>query len=67
MKLADWLKAKNVTQTEFADTIGVTPGFISQLISGVSKPGPGRIEAIHKATGGEVTATDLLDLPSAAA
>jgi transcriptional regulator with XRE-family HTH domain len=64
MKLADWLKTNNVTQTEFAEKIGVTPGFISQLISGTSKPGPGRIEAIHKETAGAVTATDLLDLPA---
>ena len=67
MKLADWLKVNGVTQVEFAKRIGVTSGFVSQMCAGVSRPGLDRIEAIHKATSGEVTATDFLDLPASAA
>lgn len=67
MKLTDWLKDNKVTQTDFAERIGVTPGFISQICSGTSRPGLDRIGAIHRETLGQVTAADWIDLPEQAA
>ena len=44
---------------KLAERIGVTPGFISQLVSGHRQVPVERCTAIEQATGGKVTRRDL--------
>lgn len=61
-KLAQWLNAepKPMAKTDFAEKIGVTPGYVSQLCSD-NPPWPGRVIAkrIGEVTNGAVTPNDL--------
>ena len=61
-KLADWLHAdpKPMTKAAFADAIGVTAGYVSQLC-GDTPPWPGRdlAKRIAEVTEGAVTPNDL--------
>lgn len=60
MKLAEWLKSKGVTQTEFAERIGVTSGYISQLCAEIVWPGRKVATEIARATDNAVTANDFV-------
>ncbi len=67
MKLSDWLDLPNPDgsrkrRDEFAKSIDVTPQMISNYCAGRMWPGRERMEAIVKATNGEVTANDFIDL-----
>lgn len=61
-KLAQWLNAdpKPISKVAFAEAIGVTPGYISQLC-GEDPPWPGRdiAKRIGEVTNGAVTPNDL--------
>jgi 3,4-dihydroxy 2-butanone 4-phosphate synthase/GTP cyclohydrolase II len=61
-KLAQWLNAepKPMAKSDFAEKIGVTPGYVSQLCSD-SPPWPGReiAKRIGEVTEGRVTPNDL--------
>lgn len=61
-KLAQWLNAdpKPISKAAFAEAIGVTPGYISQLCSD-NPPWPGRdiAKRIGEVTNGAVTPNDL--------
>lgn len=61
-KLAQWLNAdpKPMAKTDFAERIGVSPGYVSQLCSD-TPPWPGRTIAkrIGEVTDGAVTPNDL--------
>ncbi len=59
MKLADWLIEKNISRTEFAVRIGVSPSWITLLCSGDSWPGKRVAQAIVRETDGAVTAHDF--------
>lgn len=59
MVLANYLKKHQITQKAFGDRLGVTPGLISQYISGTTKITAERAAAIERATGGEVKRHDL--------
>ena len=57
-KLALYLKAKGITQAEFAPRVGITQGALSKICN----DGRASLEtavAIERETGGEVRATDL--------
>jgi DNA-binding transcriptional regulator YdaS (Cro superfamily) len=58
MKIADYLKFKNLTQKEFADMAGVSQGRVSQWIAGEVVP-LDRIEQIEIGTDGLVNRFDL--------
>lgn len=63
MQLAEYLEAHGISQVEFADKIGVTPGRVSQLtITGLAslRRTMDIIRRIERATGGKVTAKDWL-------
>ena len=47
------------SQKALADAIGVTPAFISQMISGTAQIPAGRCFAIQRATKGQVTMSEL--------
>ena len=59
MKLNQWLRDHNITQTEFAATIGVSPAFISFMCAGVKRPGIDTLARIERATDGAVTVADF--------
>ena len=60
MQLAEWLKAKGVKRRKFAEEIGVSPSMVTDYCDGRCWPGKERVEAIVRATAGEVTANDWL-------
>ena len=68
-KLAAWLNAdpKPMTKSAFAEQIGVTPGYVSQLC-GEDPPWPGREVArrIADVTNGVVTPNELAGFVEAA-
>lgn len=65
MKLGDWLKAQQVKRGEFARSVGLSPGAVTQICNHpnawVSRE---TAETIMRATKGLVTPNDLLDAPS---
>ena len=58
--LPDWLRTNDVTNTEFAERLGVSCGTVGRYCSGQRYPDPGTLLKIRKETGGEVTADDML-------
>ena len=59
MNIKEYLKLSGVTQAEFADELGVTQGFIGQLVRN-ERPIPAtKVIAIEKATNGIVSRYDL--------
>lgn len=59
MNIRTYLEANNITQSEFADRIGVTTGFINQMLSGLRPIPAKQVIPIEKATNGEVTRHEL--------
>ena len=45
-RLLQFLQAENVTQTQFADTLGVARGSVSHILSGRNKPGYDFLESL---------------------
>lgn len=68
MRLAEFLKAHDLTATAFAERIGRSTATVSRLARGIQRPDWSTIEAIDTATGGQVTANDFrsMDAPPAA-
>ena len=62
MKLADWLKRKNLSHRAFAKRIGRPQPTISRYVSGERIPNTDMMGLIYKATGGAVSANDFYDL-----
>jgi plasmid maintenance system antidote protein VapI len=61
MKLKDWLWTQRLRQTEFAETLGVSNGYMSELCSGQKWPSRDMARRIVEATGGQVSANDFID------
>lgn len=62
MRLPDYLKAMNIRRNAFAEQIGVSPGRITQLCTGVDWPSRKVAERIAEVTGGAVTPNDFVGL-----
>jgi len=60
MKLAEYLESKGIKRGEFAQSIGVTGGWITALCDGSGWPSREVAEKIALATEGDVTANDFL-------
>ncbi len=60
MKLAHYLSAKSIRRTEFADMIGVSQSYVTQLCQGQIWPGREIATKIAEATSGQVTANDFM-------
>jgi DNA-binding transcriptional regulator YdaS (Cro superfamily) len=58
MTLADYLHKKRMTHTDFAAIIGVSISMVTRYVSEQRVPVAGYIEAIERATNGEVTLAD---------
>lgn len=57
--LTTYLDAAPGTRKAFADRVGISSAFLSQIESGARKPAPRVAFKIEKATGGRVTLADL--------
>lgn len=60
MKLAEYLKAKNVHVKDFAETIGVKQPTVTRYALGHRTPRPKHMVKIIEATDGKVTANDFV-------
>lgn len=59
MNIQDYLKAFEITQTKFADDIGVSVSMVGQWISNHRPVTPEKCVAIEKLTNGKVSRKDL--------
>ena len=59
MKLKDYLRAKKLSQSQFAALIGVKDATVSRYLSGHRRPEWDVVDRIKAVTGGLVTADDL--------
>lgn len=59
MNLAKYLEKHQLTQTEFAERVGVSPAMVSQWVTGYRPVAPKRALLIDSATNGEVSKYDL--------
>src|SRR5690606_2466552 len=60
MKLADWLESNNLTASAFAEQLGVSVSTVTRCMNGQRRPEWQTLDAIYKATGGQVTPNDFL-------
>jgi 3,4-dihydroxy 2-butanone 4-phosphate synthase / GTP cyclohydrolase II len=60
MKLSEYIEAKGIKRGEFAQSIGVTGGWITSLCDGTGWPSREVAEKIASVTDGAVTANDFL-------
>ncbi|USJ24686.1 helix-turn-helix domain-containing protein [Ensifer adhaerens] len=61
MKLEQYLTAKNIKPSAFADGIGVAPSTITRILRGERTPRIELIAKIKAATGGKVTMEDFME------
>ena len=59
MRLGEWLRAERKTQETFAEEIGMSQSYISQLIAGMKWPSRETARKIVEKTGGAVTLQDF--------
>lgn len=60
MKLAEYLEKNDITTTDFAERCELSQPYIWQIANGQRRPSPDVAERIELATGGQVTAMELL-------
>lgn len=61
MKLADYLTKHEISQTTFAETLGVSQGMVYQWLSGKRPVAADQCPRIERLTNGEVRCEDLND------
>lgn len=61
MKLREYLNKNQITQQEFANSVGVARPFITLILSGKKNPSPHLMKIIEDVTNGEVTMQDLFN------
>ena len=62
MKLSDYLKSHNISQTDFSKSLGVSGSHISQIRKGTKNPSTKLAKKIEQATDGKVSVIELLDI-----
>lgn len=62
MRLGIWLKQQRVTQMQFAETLGISRNYVSELGAGKKWPSREVAQRIREATRGMVSADDFLDI-----
>lgn len=58
--LANYLKKSGITQRAFAEKVGVSDSYISEIVNGTKSPGLRLALRIATATGGVVSVASLL-------
>lgn len=66
MKLAEWMEREKLTDEAFAERVGADRTYIGRIRRGLHSPSLALMARIKGATGGEVTADDLLPQTQAA-
>ena len=61
MKLVDYLLANNIRRTDFADMVGVSQSYVTQLCQGQIWPGREIVTKILEVTDGQVTPNDFVE------
>lgn len=62
MTLADYLKRHGETASEFAIRTGISQPYVSRLVNRERFPRSKVIEKVRRATGGAVTADDMMPI-----
>jgi transcriptional regulator with XRE-family HTH domain len=62
MKLADYLRARNISQRAFAAETAIAAETVSRLVNGRLRPGRKMMERIASATGNAVRPNDWFDI-----
>lgn len=62
MKLSEWLNRVDKSRDQFAAEIGVDPVSVGRYVTGERRPRWDVIAKIHRATGGQVSANDFLEI-----
>jgi hypothetical protein len=65
-KLAEWLRLREMSKSDFADAVGVDKSTVGRWIDGSAKPRWDQFPKIYEVTDGEVTPNCFADLPVAA-
>lgn len=61
MRLEEFLEKNNITRAKFADTVGISVGYLCNLCRGWRNPSLPLIRKIIKATNGQVNVGDLFN------
>jgi transcriptional regulator with XRE-family HTH domain len=61
MKLSEWLSSNSISDTEFAEKIGVSRQALYRYKQGTRVPKPKIVLEIAKATDGQVSANDFYE------
>ena len=64
MKLDEWMKTNNITQTKLANGVGVYPNQIHNLLKGRYRPKADFAKKIREFTKRQVSLDDIYDIPS---
>lgn len=67
MRLADYLTETGTSRVAFAESVGISGGFVTQLCNGEAWPGRDVAARIKNATDGKVTPDDFLPARTEAA
>ena len=59
MDIMTYLDTKQITQSAFASSLGISPGLVYQWVKGLRPIAPGQCVAIERLTEGAVTRRDL--------
>ena len=62
MKLAEWLVANNERRSAFANRLGTSPGYITDLCRSSARPSLSMAQRIMEATSGEVRPEDFFGM-----
>lgn len=62
MKLSEFLKAKNWSQSKLARELDVTPATISYWLKGVRIPRAKQLAALQKLSGGKIKPVDFFEV-----
>jgi plasmid maintenance system antidote protein VapI len=60
MRLAEFLKLKNISQTDFAEAVGTSPQMMTEVIKGRKRFSPDMAKKIVDYSGGKISLEELL-------
>jgi DNA-binding transcriptional regulator YdaS (Cro superfamily) len=60
MKLIEWKQLKNISNKDMAKLIGIHFSYVTHILKNRRRPSPDLALKIEQATGGQVTAMELL-------
>lgn len=61
MTLREYLEEEGLTETAFAELLGISQAAVNRYCNGIRTPHKTKLRAIVDATGGKVTANDFME------